>query len=93
MQLCQKSVHRKKIQTFTMKRKCRESNERTCEATIHFNSDMSKSILSSFKKSNTDSGSNVESVNNPNDASNINSVNNISHSDTHTSLNSNNSGP
>ena len=39
-----------------------------------------------------DSGSNVESVNNPDDASYVNSVNNINHNDTHTSVNSNNSG-
>ena len=54
---------------------------------------MSKSILSFFKKSDTNSGSNVESVNNPDDASYVNSVNNINHNDTHTSVNSNNSGP
>ena len=62
-------------------------------ATIHFNSDMSKSILSFFKKSDTNSGSNVESVNNPDDASYVDSVNNINHNDTHKSVNSNNSGP
>ena len=60
---------------------------------IHFNSDMSQSILSFFKKSNTNSGSNVESVNNRDDASYVNSVNNINHNDTHTSVNGNNSGP
>ena len=49
---------------------------------------MSKSILSFFKKSDTNSGSNVESVNNPDDASYVTSANNI-----HTSVNSNNSGP
>ena len=54
---------------------------------------MSKSILSFFKKSDTNSGSNVESVNNPDDASYVNSVNNINHNDAHTSVNSNNSGP
>ena len=54
---------------------------------------MSESILSFFKKSDTNSGSNVESVNNPDDASYVNSVNNINHNDTHTSVNSNNSGP
>ena len=54
---------------------------------------MSKSILSFFKKSDTNSGSNVESVNNPDDASYVNSVNNMNHNDTHTSVNSNNSGP
>ena len=54
---------------------------------------MSKSILSFFKKSDTNSGINVESVNNPDDASYVNSVNNINHNDTHTSVNSNNSGP
>ena len=53
---------------------------------------MSKSILSFFKKSDTNSGSNVESVNNPDDASYVNSVNNINHNDMHTSVNSNNSG-
>ena len=46
---------------------------------------MSESILSFFKKSDTNSGSNVESVNNPDDAS---YVNNINHNDTHTSVNS-----
>ena len=51
---------------------------------------MSKSILSFFKKSDTNSGSNVESVNNADDASYVNSVNN-NHNDTHTSVNSNNS--
>ena len=61
------------------------------EATIHFNSDMSKSILSFFKKSDTNSGSNVESVKNPDDASYVDSVNNINHNDTHKSVNSNNS--
>ena len=60
---------------------------------IHFNSDMSQSILSFFKKSDTNSGSNVESVNNRDDASYVNSVNNINHNDTHTSVNGNNSGP
>ena len=54
---------------------------------------MSKSILSFFKKSDTNSGSNVESVNNPDDASYVNSVNNINYNDTHTSVNNNNSGP
>ena len=54
---------------------------------------MSKSILSFFKKSDTNSGSNVESVNNPDDASYVDSVNNINHNDTHKSVNSNNSGP
>ena len=63
------------------------------EATIHFNSAVSKSILSFFKKSDTNSDSNVESVNNPDDASYVNSVNNINHNETHTSVNSNNSGP
>ena len=53
---------------------------------------MSKSILSFFKKSDN-SGSNVESVNNPDDASYVNSVNNVNHDHTHTSVNSNNSGP
>ena len=54
---------------------------------------MTKSILSFFKKSNTNSGSNVESINNHDDASYVNSVNNINHNDTHTSVNSDNSGP
>ena len=51
---------RKKVQ--------RKKRKNISEATIHFNSDMSKSILSFFKKSDTNSGSNVESVNNPDDA-------------------------
>ena len=42
--------------------------------------------------SDTNTGSNVESVNNPDDASYVNSVN-INHNDTHASVNSNNSGP
>ena len=54
---------------------------------------MSKSILSFFKESDTDSGCNIESVNNSDDASYVNSVNNINHNDTHTCVNSNNSGP
>ena len=54
---------------------------------------MSKSILSFFKMSDTNIGSNVQSVNNPNDAPDANSVNNINHNDTHTPVNSNNSGP
>ena len=54
---------------------------------------MTKSILSFFKKSNTNSGRNVESANNHDDASYVNSVNNINHNDTHTSANVNNSGP
>ena len=54
---------------------------------------MTKPILSFFKKRNTNSGSNVESVNNDDDdASYVNSVNNINHNDTHASVNSNNSG-
>ena len=71
----------------------RKKRKNISEATIHFNSDMTKSILSFFKKSNTNSGSNVESVINHDDASYVNSVNNINHNDTHTSVNSNNSGP
>ena len=54
---------------------------------------MSKSILSFFKKGSANSGSNVEIVNNPDDASYVNHVNNINHNDTHTFVNSNNSGP
>ena len=50
-----------------------------------------QSILSFFKKSDTNSGSNVESANNPDDVSYVNSVNNINHNDTHTSVNSKNS--
>ena len=57
------------------------------------NSDMSKSIVSFFKKSDTNPGSNVESVTNPDDASYGNSVNNINHNNTRTSVISNNSGP
>ena len=49
---------------------------------------MSKSISSFFKKRDTNSGSNGESVNNPDDAS---YVNNINHNDTHISVNNNNS--
>ena len=52
-----------------------------CEATIHFNSDMSKSILSFFKRSDTNSGSNVGSVNNSDDALYLDSVNNINHNE------------
>ena len=63
------------------------------EATIHSNLDMAKPILLFFKKRNTNSGSNVESVSNDDDASYVNSVNNINHNDTHASVNSNNSGP
>ena len=66
----------------------RKKRKNICEATIHFNSGMSKSILSFFKKSDTNSGSNVESVNNLDDASYVTSANNIQ-----TSVNSNNSGP
>ena len=54
---------------------------------------MSKSILSFLKNSDINSGSNVESVNNRDDASYVNGVNKINHNDTHTSVNSNNSGP
>ena len=43
-----------------------------------------------LEKSDGNSGSNVESVNNPDDASYVNSVNSIKHNDTHTSVNSNN---
>ena len=46
-----------------------------------------------FNKRDTNSGSNVESVNNPDDASYINSVNDINHNTMHTSVNSSNSGP
>ena len=42
---------------------------------------MSKSILSFFKRSDTNSGSNVESVNNPDDALHLDSVNNINHNE------------
>ena len=55
----------------------RKKRKNISEATIHLNSDMSKSILSFFKKSDTNSGSNVQSVSNPDDASHVNSVNNI----------------
>ena len=54
---------------------------------------MSKLILSFFKKNDTNSGSNVESVNNPDDESYVHSINNFRHGDTYTSVNSNNSGP
>ena len=93
MQLCRKSVNLMKIQTLFKKESVRKKRKNISEATIHFNSDISKSILTFFKKSDTNSGSNVKSINNPDDASHVNSVNNINHSDTHTSVNSNNSGP
>ena len=42
---------------------------------------MSKSILSFFKRSDTNSGSNVGSVNNSDDALYLDSVNNINHNE------------
>ena len=59
----------------------RKKRKNISEATIHFNSDMPKSILSFFKRSDTNSGSNVKSVNNPDDALYLDSVNNINHSE------------
>ena len=70
----------------------RKKRKNISEATIHFNSNMSKSMLSFFKISDTNSGSNVEPINNPDNASYVNSVNNINHNDTHKTVNSNNSG-
>ena len=54
---------------------------------------MTKSILSFFKKSNTNSGRNVESANNHDDASGGGGGGGSNHNDTHTSANVNNSGP
>ena len=75
-------------------RMCRERNERTLGKQRFISIQTCQNqYYHFFKKSDINSGSNVESANNPDDASYVNSVNNINHNDAHPSVNKNNSGP